>query len=148
MPPKYRVGRAQGSWMSEAHARTRTAAFLTAAGALALAAVLIGFLPARIVFGAIALACVARAAAGRRVRLEMDLYSVRVRFGILPASVIRLPLRTIRAASAGEARRGRALLRPGPAVVFELVSGRTLPVSVPDPEAAREAYERIRAKHG
>ncbi|GLZ79054.1 hypothetical protein Afil01_38610 [Actinorhabdospora filicis] len=148
MPPKYRVGRAQGSWAGEARARTRTAAFLTAAGACALAAALIGFLPARIVFALIAVACAVRAAAGRRVRLEMDLYSVRVRFGILPASVVRLPLRTIRSVHAGEARRGRALLRPGPAVVFTLVSGRTLPVSVPDPEAARVAYERIRAKHG
>lgn len=148
MPPKYRVGRAQGSWTGETRARTRTVIFLTVAGAFALAAVFVDFWPARLVLAGIALACAARAALGRRVRLEMDLYSVRVTFGFLPHSVMRMPLRTIRSVSTGRARFGRALLRPGPAVVFTLVSGRRVPVSVPDPEAARVAFERIRAKHG
>lgn len=159
--PKYRVGRAQAAWRQSTTARVRPPVPVAVAAAGVLAGVLVDHLAVRVLLGLVAAAALLRLAVPRRVRVEMDLYSVRARYGMFPG-VVRLPLRVIRSVRAVEVsgrdwfgagyrvlpHRGTAMLaRTGPALEFTLVSGRVLVVSLDDPGTARDVYERIRAKH-
>lgn len=159
-PPKYRVGRAQAAWSQVTAGRVRPSVPLAVTGLAVIGTVFVDNLALRALFVLAAAVALVRLAVPRKVRIEMDLYSVRVRYGLLPG-VVRLPLRMITETRVvdvgrfdwfGSGRRvlprGTALLaRPGPALEFALVSGRVLVVSLDEPELAREAFERIRARH-
>ncbi|GGM72526.1 hypothetical protein ACFFX1_53480 [Dactylosporangium sucinum] len=99
------------------------------------------------------------AAAMGHVGVQISMYNVRIRHGLLPMPPISVPLRMI-----GELRsvdvqssigqrwgwtwvpgRGRAVIvRSGPALVFDF-GGRQFMVSVDDPEDAIAALGRVRA---
>ncbi|WP_221330776.1 hypothetical protein [Phytomonospora endophytica] len=154
------MGRAQAAWSQVTAGRVRPSAPLIAAAAGVGVALPTDVPLLRILGVLVAVVALVRLAVPRKVRIEMDLYSVRVRYGMLPG-VVRLPLRMITETRVvdvarfdwfGAGRRilprGTALLaRTGPAVEFALVSGRVLVVSLDEPERAREAFERIRARH-
>ncbi|HEY1176837.1 MAG TPA: hypothetical protein VGF17_11815 [Phytomonospora sp.] len=154
------MGRAQAAWSQVTAGRVRPYVPLSVAAVGVLGLLLAGPLVVKILGALVAVVALVRLAVPRKVRIEMDLYSVRVRYGLLPG-VVRLPLRMItdtRVVDVGRFEwfgagrrvlpRGTALLaRTGPAVEFALGSGRVLVVSLDEPERAREAFETIRARH-
>ncbi|GAA2620504.1 hypothetical protein GCM10010399_59470 [Dactylosporangium fulvum] len=105
------------------------------------------------------LAALVWAAAMAHVGVEISMYNVRIRHGLLPMPPIAVPLRMVGEVRAIDVRsslgqrwgwtwvpgRGRAVIvRSGPALVFDF-GGRQFTVSVDEPEDAVAAFGRVRA---
>jgi hypothetical protein len=103
------------------------------------------------------LAAIGWAAAMAHVGVQISMYNVRIRHGLLPMPPISVPLRMVNGLRAADVRssiwqrwgwtwvpgRGRAVIvRSGPALVFDF-GGRQFTVSVDDPEDAVAAFNRV-----
>jgi hypothetical protein len=101
------------------------------------------------------------AAAMAHVGVVINAYNVRVRHGLLPVALLNLPMRTVRDIRAIDVTQavwrrwgwtwvpGRSrsiVVRSGPALLFELRSGRRYVVSVDAPESAVAAVARFGVK--
>jgi hypothetical protein len=104
------------------------------------------------------LAALVWAAAMAHVGVQISMYNVRIRHGLLPMPPISVPLRMVNDLRAVDVRssiwqrwgwtwvpgRGRAVIvRSGPALVLD-VAGRHFTVSVDEPEDAVAALNRVR----
>jgi hypothetical protein len=98
------------------------------------------------------------AAAMAHVGVQISMYNVRIRHGLLPMPAISVPLRMVHGLRVVDVRssiwqrwgwtwvpgRGRAVIvRSGPALVFDF-AGRQFTVSVDEPEEAVVALNRMR----
>ncbi|MEV6924156.1 hypothetical protein AB0M46_06530 [Dactylosporangium sp. NPDC051485] len=103
-------------------------------------------------------AVVVWAAAMAHVGVQISMYNVRIRHGLLPLPSVSVPLRMVQGLRAVDVRasvgqrwgwtwvpgRGRAVVvRSGPALMFDF-GGRQFTVSVDEPEAAVAALQRMR----
>jgi hypothetical protein len=115
-------------------------------------------LAAAVLLAGAALAALVWAAAMAHVSVEISMYNVRIRHGLLPMPPIQVPLRMVNSLRAVDVRssiaqrwgwtwipgRGRAVIvRSGPALLFDF-AGRQFTVSVDDPDAAEAALNRMR----
>jgi hypothetical protein len=133
---------------------------LGASGLTAAAGISVLTVSAAALLGIGGLLLVAEAAAAGLVEVHISAYSVRVRPGLLPVTGTAVPVRSIRSAEVVMARRrpregwgwwwrsqpGRAVLvRSGPAVRLGLASGRSLVISVDQPQQAVAALRQVAA---
>jgi hypothetical protein len=106
-----------------------------------------------------ALAALGWAAAMAHVGVQISMYNVRIRHGLLPMPPITVPLRMVTSMRAVDVQsniaqrwgwtwvpgRGRAVIvRSGPALLFDF-AGRRFTVSVDDPDEAEAALNRMRS---
>ncbi|MET7417455.1 hypothetical protein [Dactylosporangium sp. NPDC005555] len=116
-------------------------------------------LAAAVLLSVAAVAAMVWAAAMAHVGVQISMYNVRIRHGLLPMPPITVPLRMVNSLRAVDVRpslaqrwgwtwipgRGRAVIvRPGPALLFDF-AGREFTVSVDDPEVAEAALNRMRS---
>jgi hypothetical protein len=109
--------------------------------------------------GAAGLAALVWAAAMAHVGVQISMYNVRIRHGLLPMPPITVPLRMVTSMRAVDVQsniaqrwgwtwvpgRGRAVIvRSGPALLFDF-AGRQFTVSVDDPDEAEAALNRMRS---
>ncbi|MEV0561062.1 hypothetical protein [Dactylosporangium sp. NPDC050588] len=106
-----------------------------------------------------ALAALVWAAAMAHVSVQISMYNVRIRHGLLPMPPIQVPLRMVNSLRAVDVQssiaqrwgwtwipgRGRAVIvRSGPALLFDF-AGRQFTISVDDPDEAEAALNRMRS---
>jgi hypothetical protein len=112
---------------------------------------------------ALGLGALVWSAAMAHVGVRISAYNVNVRHGLLPMTVMTVPLRSVRGARVVDVAptvwrrwgwtwvpgRGRSVIvRSGPALALELGSGRRLVVSVDEPEQAVLALQQLGAAAG
>lgn len=116
-------------------------------------------LAAAALLGVVGLAALVWAAAMAHVGVQISMYNVRIRHGLLPMPPITVPLRMVGSIRAVDVQsnlaqrwgwtwvpgRGRAVIvRSGPALLFDF-AGRQFTVSVDDPDEAEAALNRMRS---
>lgn len=116
-------------------------------------------LAAAALLGVAGLAALVWAAAMAHVGVQISMYNVRIRHGLLPMPPITVPLRMVSSMRAVDVQsnlaqrwgwtwvpgRGRAVIvRSGPALLFDF-AGRQFTVSVDDPDEAEAALNRMRS---
>jgi hypothetical protein len=115
-------------------------------------------LTATVLIAAAGLAALVWAAAMAHVRVDISMYNVRIRHGLLPMPPITVPMRLVNGLRAVDVQsslaqrwgwtwipgHGRSVIvRSGPALMFD-VAGRQFTVSVDDPESAQAIVTRVR----
>ena len=116
-------------------------------------------LAACVLLAVLALAALVWAAAMAHVGVQISMYNVRIRHGLLPMPPITVPLRMVAGIRAVDVQsnlaqrwgwtwvpgRGRAVIvRSGPALLFDF-AGRHFTVSVDNPDEAEAALNRMRS---
>lgn len=155
-------------WSGQAIGHRRAGAGFVAGVACAAAAVTVfpvhplgepKALAASALLAAAALAALIWAAAMAHVGVQISMYNVRIRHGLLPMPPITVPLRMVTSMRAVDVRSSLAqrwgwtwvpgggrtiIVRSGPALLFDF-AGRHFTVSVDDPDAAEAALNRMRS---